>query len=169
MAVFNDKMWVKSITKLTFILALCGISTACEERMNGADENSTEAEREEQETSDVEERCEEYADMVYNECIAGGSEEECEERATTAYDDCVANSDADDERGDDEDREDGDTEAEARCKAYAEMVYGECIDAGGSEEECGERTRVAFEDCLADAESDGEREDDEREDDEREE
>ena len=58
--------------------------------------------------------------------------------------------------GDDRDDEggEGDEDAEDRCEDYAERVYEDCVDAGGDEDDCGERSRAAYEECMDDVEDD---------------
>ncbi|MCB9796694.1 MAG: hypothetical protein H6741_28680 [Alphaproteobacteria bacterium] len=57
---------------------------------------------------------------------------------------------ADEETRADRDSAEADEEpaCEDRCVAYAEGVYEDCLDAGGSEERCATRAREAYADCV---------------------
>ena len=73
-------------------------------------------------------------------CIeAGYPQADCEER--NEY--CVDGEWVGGDREDDEDTADP-------CAPFAETAYNDCIDAGGTEEECREAAAAAYEDCAGD-------------------
>ena len=79
---------------LTMVLFI-GVS-ACEPKGETEEENTaTDTDIDDEE--DFAERCGEYAESVYDDCIDDGNdEEECEEHAEEAYEECVEDSEEDD-------------------------------------------------------------------------
>ena len=138
-----------------------GDDAACEELENILSDREN--------TSD---RCDEYVDMIYEECLEnGGSEEDCRARAARAYEECDDWNEDEDEREDEREDEEQDEQQEDdwdedtwsnRCDEYTTLIYEECLDDGGSEEECGGIAEEAYEECMDDAWEDEEQDEDER-------
>ena len=106
-----------------------------EERCNGGDD--------EEEHNGCETRCGIASRTTYRECIdGGGTEEQCRQRSRRQHAQCI------EERcngGDDEEEHNG---CETRCGIASRTTYRECIDGGGTEEQCRQRSRRQQAQCV---------------------
>jgi hypothetical protein len=87
-----------------------------------------------------EERCEERANAVYNECIAaGGDRESCAARRRVAFESCIV---------DLCNVPPPEPTCEDRCEHRANEEYEACIAAGIGEDECAARRRRSIAECI---------------------
>lgn len=85
----------------------------------------------------------------YDDCIAAGyPEESCNTRLEYCQDGEWGDEDRE-EREDNEEREDG--EGNSECQREARLAYEECINSGGSEEDCRNEYAQAYSDCEEDS------------------
>ncbi len=85
--------------------------------------------------------CKERAQAVLKACKeAGGSAEDCEKRYKAAFEECIAATCPRPTPKPDQ--------CEDKCRRVAESVLAACKEAGGNAEECGQKARTAYNECL---------------------